>query len=124
MATLAVHEDQRVVRRQVAQRRRPHDGGGVADRLRVDVERRNDRGQLVLQIDDALVGQIGGGQHVARHRRCRDWAREPTTTVSFVNPSSKTCSSSRERPRARMSSTGMRGQTAPTATRILGCCKF
>ena len=73
-------QHQRVVGRQVAQHRRPHDSGSVADWLRVDVERRDDRPQLVLQIDHALVGQIGGRQHVDRHRRCGDGPRPTART--------------------------------------------
>ena len=47
----------------------------VTDRLCVDIERRDDRAQLVLQIEDGLVGQIRGRQHVDRHRRCGDGPR-------------------------------------------------
>ena len=69
VAALAVHEHQRVVRGQVAQHRRPDHGGRVADRLGVDGERRDDRPELVLQVDGPLAGQLGGGQHVHRYRR-------------------------------------------------------
>ena len=75
VAALAVHQDKRVVRRQVAQHRRPDNRRRVADRLRVDIERRDDGAQLVWQIDGALVGQIRGRQHVDRHRRCGDGPR-------------------------------------------------
>ena len=47
VAALAVDQHERVVRGQVAQARRAHDRAGVADRLRVDVERRHGVAQLI-----------------------------------------------------------------------------
>ena len=44
-----------LVGRHVAQVGRPHDGGGVADGLRVHVERRDDRPQLVGEVHVALA---------------------------------------------------------------------
>ena len=75
VASLSVHQDQRVVRRQVAKHRRPDDRRRIADRLRVDVERGDDRAQLILQIDDALVGDVGRREHVDRNRRLRNGPR-------------------------------------------------
>ena len=50
---LAQDEDQRVIRRQIAQVHWPDDGRRVADRLNADVERGDDGPQLLGQVRSA-----------------------------------------------------------------------
>ena len=69
MAALAVDQDQRMVWGQVAQHHRPDNRGRIADRLGVDVERRDHRAELILQVEGPLPGEVGGREHVNRHRR-------------------------------------------------------
>ena len=69
VAALPVDQDQGVVGRQVAQHHGPHDGGGVADRLGVDVEGGNHRPQLGCQVPAPLAGEVLGADDVHRHRR-------------------------------------------------------
>ena len=65
---LAVDQHQRVVRGQVAQHGGADHRRPAADRLRVGAERRDDGAELVLRIARPLADQIGGRQHVDRHR--------------------------------------------------------
>ena len=65
----AVDEDERVVGRQVAQHRRPHERGGVADRLDVDGERRDDRAEPLVDGGRPLVQEVLGADGVDRRRR-------------------------------------------------------
>ncbi|MDE2781886.1 MAG: hypothetical protein OXK77_02925 [Gemmatimonadota bacterium] len=67
VAALPVHKHERVVRRQIADVGRPHDGRSVRDGLRVDVEGRNDRPQQVEEIGPTLCPHAGPADHV--HRR-------------------------------------------------------
>ena len=69
VAPLAVDQHQRMVRGQPAQVRRPHDGGGVAVLLRVDVEGGQDRPQPVGEVAAALPRDVGGRDGVDRRRR-------------------------------------------------------
>ena len=77
VTALAVHQHQRMVGRQVAQIRRPDDDARVADRLRVDVERRHDGPQLIAEVRVALADDFPGRDGVDRHRRGghRAWPR-------------------------------------------------
>ena len=75
VAALAVHQHQRVVGGQVAQVRRPHDGRRVADRLRVDVEGRDDCPELADQVPAPLPDQIRRADDVHGHGGLGDRAR-------------------------------------------------
>ncbi len=64
-----------MVGRQVAQVGRAHHRGGVADRLGVDVVRRGEGAQQVLQIGVALVDELLDRDDVDRHHRLDHRAR-------------------------------------------------
>ena len=69
VAPLAVHEDERVVVGEVAQTGRPHQRGRVADRVRGDVERGDQRPQLVVERGRALSDDVLQRNGVNRNRR-------------------------------------------------------
>ena len=56
---------------QVAQHRRPDDGGGVADRLGIDANDGDHGPKLILQVDGPLAGELAGREHVHQHRQRR-----------------------------------------------------
>ena len=58
VAALAVHQHQRVVMRQVAQAGWPHQRGCITDGMSGDVERGNQRPQLVVEGGGALAGNV------------------------------------------------------------------
>ena len=66
VTALAVDEDQRMVRRQVAQHGGADHGRAAADRLRVGVERGYERAEVVLQVARPLTDEVCGRQHVYR----------------------------------------------------------
>ena len=68
VAPLPVDQDKGVVGGQVAQHHGPHDGGGVADRLGVDVEGGHHRPQLGCQVPAPLAGEVVGPNDVHRDR--------------------------------------------------------
>ena len=69
VAALAVHQHQRVVVRQVAQTGRPNQRGRVTDRVRGDVERGDQRPQLVVERGGALADDVLQRDGVNRYRR-------------------------------------------------------
>ena len=69
VAALAVDQHQRVVVGEVADAGRPHEGGRVADRVRGDVERGNERPQLVVEGRQALGGDVLERDGVYRYLR-------------------------------------------------------
>ena len=73
--SLAVDEDQRVVRRQVAYARRPGDAGRVADRLRGHVVRWHHVAQKGAQVGISLPRQVRDRDDVDRHHRFGGRAR-------------------------------------------------
>jgi hypothetical protein len=75
VATLAVDEDQGVVRRQSAQVGRAYQGGGVVDRDGADVERGHQHLECVEHVGGALVVDFFGVDDVDRHRRIGRRAR-------------------------------------------------
>ena len=75
VAALAVDEHQHVVGRQVAEHGGADHRRGALDGLRVRVERRDDRAELLLQVARSLPEEVGGGQDVHRHRRRGNAAR-------------------------------------------------
>ena len=66
---LAVDEHQHVVRRQVAEHGGADHRRCALDRLRVRIERRDDRAELLLQVARTLPEEVRGGQDVHRDRR-------------------------------------------------------
>ena len=69
VAALAVDEHQRMVVGQVAQAGRAHQRGGVTDRVRGDVERGDQRPQLVVERGGALPDDVLQRDGVNRYRR-------------------------------------------------------
>ena len=69
VAALPVDQNQRMVRCEAAEVRRPDDGRGVAVLLRVHVEGRQHRPQLVGEVRAALPDDIGRRDGIDRHRR-------------------------------------------------------
>ena len=55
---LAVDQDQRVVVSKIAQAGRPHQGGGIADRMRRHVEGRHQVAQLLVELRRALAHDV------------------------------------------------------------------
>ena len=72
MATLAVDQHQRAVRRQATQVGRAYQGRGVADRLQVDVDRGHHGADLVEDVGQALVVEFLAAEwyHGTRIPRC------------------------------------------------------
>ena len=68
---------------------RPHEGGRVADRVRGDVERGNERPQLVVEGGQALAGDVPG----TGWRRSAPATRSPTAAAARL-PRTTTRSSS------------------------------
>ena len=66
MTPLAVHEHQRLVRRQAAERERPGEDGAVIADEALDVERRNFGAKQVVHIGRALFEQFGASDDVDR----------------------------------------------------------
>ena len=66
MAPLAIHEDQRLVRRQAAERERPGEDGTVIADEALDVERRNLGAKQVVHVGRALFEELGAGDDVDR----------------------------------------------------------
>ena len=75
VAPLAVHEDEGVVVREVAQARRPHEGRGVADGVGGDVERGDQVAELVVEGRGPLAHHVLEGDGVDGHLRLGDRAR-------------------------------------------------
>ena len=67
---LAVHQHQRVVRRQAAQVRRPYDGRRVAAD-RTDVQRRHHGAQKLVEVRLSLMRHVLRGDHVDGHHGLR-----------------------------------------------------
>ena len=70
MPPFAVHQNERVVRRQAAQVRRPHDRRRIAAD-RADVQRRHDVAQKLVEIRLSLMRHVLRGDHVDGHHRLR-----------------------------------------------------
>ena len=66
MAPFAVHEDQRLIRRQPAEREGPGEDRTVIADEALDVERRNLGAQQVVHVGRALFEQLGAGNDVDR----------------------------------------------------------
>ena len=66
MAPLAVHEHQRLVRRQAAERERPGEDGTVVADEALDVERRDLGAEEIIHVGRALFEQFGTGDDVDR----------------------------------------------------------
>ena len=66
MAPLAIHEHQRLVRRQAAQRERPGKNGAVVADEALDIERRDLGAQEIIHVGRALFEQFGAGDDVDR----------------------------------------------------------
>src|SRR3546814_278123 len=64
MAPFAVHEHQRLVRRQAAQRERPGENGAVVADEALDVERRDLGAEKIVHVGRALFEQFGAGDNV------------------------------------------------------------
>src|SRR3546814_17993849 len=63
MAPFAVHEHQRLVRRQAAQRERPGENGAVVADEALDVERRDLGAEKIVHVGRALFEQFGAGDN-------------------------------------------------------------
>ena len=74
MAALAIYEQQRVIRCQIAQAGRTHDGAGIADGVHAGIERWDGIPKLVEDIRIALLGEIGGRNDVDRNGGLQDSA--------------------------------------------------
>ena len=75
MSSLAVDEDQHMVRIETAQMRRPDKRGAVGNRLAADAEGRNDGAQHLDQVGGVDALDLLGTEHVHRHRSVGGGAR-------------------------------------------------
>ena len=75
MPTLAVEQDQRVVRIEAAQFGRAHERRAIGNRLSFDVERRHDGLHHIDQVRGVDAVDVVGVEHIHRHRRIGHRAR-------------------------------------------------